>query len=124
MNTTIVTLACSPAGRSGYLVYDALAPRRAEPARTTKLVAAVTLYTTPWLPVSITFASKSRISPPQMPSPRVSRRKGASAYLLSFTPEYAPDYYAIFFSDPDGIRLEITNYRQERRKRFDNWEHA
>jgi len=39
-------------------------------------------------------------------------------------PEYAPDYYAIFFSDPDGIRLEVTNYRQERRKRFDNWEHA
>jgi catechol 2,3-dioxygenase-like lactoylglutathione lyase family enzyme len=33
-------------------------------------------------------------------------------------PEYAPDYYATFFSDPDGIRLEITNYRQERRKRF------
>jgi len=39
-------------------------------------------------------------------------------------PEYAPDYYAIFFSDPDGIRLEITNYREERRKRFDDWEHA
>jgi catechol 2,3-dioxygenase-like lactoylglutathione lyase family enzyme len=36
-------------------------------------------------------------------------------------PEYAPDYYAIFFSDPDGIRLEVTNYRQERRKRFDDW---
>lgn len=39
-------------------------------------------------------------------------------------PEYAPDYYAIFFSDPDGIRLEITNYRQERRKRFEDWERA
>ena len=39
-------------------------------------------------------------------------------------PEYAPDYYAIFFSDPDGIRLEITNYRQERRRRFENWEDA
>jgi glyoxylase I family protein len=37
-------------------------------------------------------------------------------------PEYAPDYYAIFFSDPDGIRLEVTNYRQERRERFRNWE--
>ena len=36
-------------------------------------------------------------------------------------PEYAPDYYAIFFSDPDGIRLEVTNYRQERRERFENW---
>ena len=39
-------------------------------------------------------------------------------------PEYAADYYAIFFSDPDCIRLEVTNYREERRKRFDDWEHA
>jgi glyoxylase I family protein len=37
-------------------------------------------------------------------------------------PEYAPDYFAVFFSDPDGIRLEITNYRQERRQRHDHWE--
>lgn len=37
-------------------------------------------------------------------------------------PEYAPDYRAIFFQDPDGIRLEITNYRQERRERHDRWE--
>lgn len=36
--------------------------------------------------------------------------------------EYAPDYFAVFFSDPDGIRLEITNYRQERRQRHDHWE--
>ena len=36
-------------------------------------------------------------------------------------PEYALDYYAIFFSDPDGIRLEVTNYRAERRERFENW---
>ena len=37
-------------------------------------------------------------------------------------PEYAPDYIAVFFSDPDGIQLEITNYRQERRQRYDSWE--
>lgn len=36
-------------------------------------------------------------------------------------PEYAPDYYAIFFSDPDAIRLEVTNYRDERRQRHDHW---
>jgi len=36
-------------------------------------------------------------------------------------PEYAPDYWAIYFTDPDGIRLEITNYRQERRERHDSW---
>ncbi|SDM39652.1 VOC family protein [Polaromonas sp. JS666] len=35
--------------------------------------------------------------------------------------EYAPDYWATFFSDPDGLRLEITNYRQERRDRHDHW---
>lgn len=37
-------------------------------------------------------------------------------------PEYASDYYAIFFADPDGICLEVTNYRQERRRRHDDWE--
>ena len=25
-------------------------------------------------------------------------------------PEYAPDYCAVFLADPDGVRLEITNY--------------
>ena len=38
--------------------------------------------------------------------------------------DYVPGYYAVFFSDPDGIRLEITNYRQERRKRFEKWNDA
>ena len=36
-------------------------------------------------------------------------------------PEYAPDYFAVFFEDPDGMQLEITNYRQERRQRHDRW---
>ena len=36
--------------------------------------------------------------------------------------EYAPDYWATFFTDPDGIRLEVTNYRQERRDRHDRWD--
>lgn len=36
-------------------------------------------------------------------------------------PEYAPDYWAVFFQDPDGIRLELTNYRAERRRRFEEW---
>ncbi|HEY5602545.1 MAG TPA: VOC family protein [Gammaproteobacteria bacterium] len=36
--------------------------------------------------------------------------------------EYAPDYFSVFFSDPDGVQLEITNYRQERRKRHEEWE--
>lgn len=37
-------------------------------------------------------------------------------------PQYAPDYWATFFTDPDGLRLEVTNYRQERRERHDAWE--
>lgn len=41
----------------------------------------------------------------------------AGAYL-----DYAPDYVATFFTDPDGIRLEITNYRLERRQRHDGWD--
>ena len=47
--------------------------------------------------------------------------KGINFSAPQLYPEYAPDYYAVFFSDPDGIRLEITNYRQERRKRFADW---
>ena len=39
-------------------------------------------------------------------------------------PEFAPDYYASFFTDPDGIRLEVTNFRDERRKRHDHWKNA
>ena len=38
-------------------------------------------------------------------------------------PEYANDYTATFFEDPDGTRLEVTNYRQERRDRHDHWHH-
>jgi len=36
-------------------------------------------------------------------------------------PDYAEDYWATYFADPDGIRLEVTNYRQERRQRHDHW---
>jgi len=39
-------------------------------------------------------------------------------------PEYASDYAATFFEDRDGIRLEVTNYRQERRQRHDQWHDA
>ena len=39
-------------------------------------------------------------------------------------PAYAPDYYALFFRDPDGVQLEVTNYREERRKRFADWDSA
>ena len=28
----------------------------------------------------------------------------------TYYPAYGPDYYAIFFSDPDGIKLELVHY--------------
>lgn len=49
------------------------------------------------------------------------RAAGIDASEAKLYTEYAPDYWATFFVDPDGIRLEVTNYRQERRDRHDNW---
>jgi ankyrin repeat protein len=50
------------------------------------------------------------------------RTLGVEATAPRYYPEYAPDYYAIFFADPDGIRLEITNFREQRRQRMFDWE--
>lgn len=47
---------------------------------------------------------------------------GIAATDARTCPEYAPDYVATFFDDPDGLRLEVTNYRDERRARHDRWE--
>jgi glyoxylase I family protein len=49
------------------------------------------------------------------------RKLGINASEARLYPEYAPDYTATFFEDPDGIRLEVTNYRQERRDRHGRW---
>ena len=53
---------------------------------------------------------------------RALREAGIEATEAKNYPEYAPDYWATFFNDPDGVRLEITNYRQERRDRQDLWD--
>jgi hypothetical protein len=37
-------------------------------------------------------------------------------------PEYAGDYYAIFFEDPDGIRLEIVARRAGRDETVREWD--
>ena len=50
------------------------------------------------------------------------RKLGIDATEPKLYPEYAKDYYATFFLDPDGIRLEITNFREERRRRFHEWD--
>lgn len=52
------------------------------------------------------------------------RGAGIDATPAQLYPQYAPDYWATFFTDPDGIRLELTNYRQERRDRHDHWDDA
>jgi glyoxylase I family protein len=49
-------------------------------------------------------------------------KAGISASEPKLFAQYAPDYFAVFFSDPDGLRLEITNYRRERRQRHDHWD--
>ena len=49
------------------------------------------------------------------------RSSGIVASEAKLYSEYAPDYWATFFTDPDGIRLEVTNYRLERRERHDSW---
>ena len=50
------------------------------------------------------------------------RNLGIEAESPRLYPDYAPDYYALFLQDPDGLRLEITNYRAERRQRFERWD--
>jgi catechol 2,3-dioxygenase-like lactoylglutathione lyase family enzyme len=44
-----------------------------------------------------------------------------ASYPLHY-PQYAPDYYATFFADPDGIRLEIVNHLAVRREIRELWD--
>ena len=46
---------------------------------------------------------------------------GIDATAPARYPQYDADYYATFFSDPDGVRLEITNFRASRRSRMAHW---
>ena len=50
------------------------------------------------------------------------RAAGIAATEAINYPDYAPDYWATFFEDPDGLRLEVTNFRQERRERMESWD--
>jgi glyoxylase I family protein len=47
---------------------------------------------------------------------------GVDATASATYPEYAPDYYATFFTDPDGIRLEIVAHRRLRSLVRDHWD--
>jgi len=37
-------------------------------------------------------------------------------------PQYSDDYYATFFEDPDGLRLELVNRRRRRNEVVERWE--
>ena len=50
------------------------------------------------------------------------REAGVEITEPRYYPEYAPDYFATFFEDPDGIRLEVMNFREIRRKVMYDWE--
>ncbi len=50
------------------------------------------------------------------------RAIGVDATAPRYYAEYIADYYATFFTDPDGIRLEITNFREQRRRRMLEWD--
>jgi glyoxylase I family protein len=53
---------------------------------------------------------------------RTLREAGVEVTEPRHYPEYDPDYYATFFKDPDGVRLEVTNFRERRRKLMHDWE--
>ena len=50
------------------------------------------------------------------------RAAGVEATEPHYYLEYALDYYATFFSDPDGLRLEVMNFRETHRKIIYDWE--
>jgi len=61
----------------------------------------------------------------EMAVDRVARELGEAGVEITeprYYPEYDADYYAVFFTDPDEIRLEVTNFREARRKLMYDWE--
>jgi catechol 2,3-dioxygenase-like lactoylglutathione lyase family enzyme len=50
------------------------------------------------------------------------REAGVAVSAPRAYPEYSAGYYAIFFSGPDGVRLEICNFWEGRRRRMAHWE--
>ena len=46
---------------------------------------------------------------------------GIAATPPKLHPEYADDYYATFFEDPDGLRLEVVALRRGRILVRDHW---
>ena len=56
---------------------------------------------------------------------RVARELRAAGITVSgpkLYPEYSPDYYAAFFSDGNGVRLEVCNFWEARKRRMLAWD--
>jgi len=49
------------------------------------------------------------------------RKAGIKAKAPQAYPEYADDYYAIFFDDPDGMKLEVVARRSRRKLVAERW---
>ena len=52
---------------------------------------------------------------------RLLRARGIAVSEPALYPQYADDYYAIFFSDPDGMRHEIVARRARRKLTVERW---
>jgi catechol 2,3-dioxygenase-like lactoylglutathione lyase family enzyme len=50
------------------------------------------------------------------------RAAGVEVTAPRLYPEYSMGYYAAFFRDPDGVRLELCNFWEGRRKRMLDWD--
>lgn len=50
------------------------------------------------------------------------REAGVEASEPQAYPQYSSDYYATFFSDPDGLLLEVMNCNRPRLRRMFDWD--
>jgi glyoxylase I family protein len=50
------------------------------------------------------------------------RAWGVDASAPQIYPEYNDDYYATFFSDPDGLRLEVVARSRHRKETAERWD--
>lgn len=49
-------------------------------------------------------------------------QRGVEATEPRLYPEYHRDYYALFLTDPDGIRLEVVNHLEVRKEIGERWD--
>jgi len=52
------------------------------------------------------------------------QQAGIEASEPKYYTQYSDEYYATFFSDPDGVLLEVMNFGERRRKRMIEWDNG